>query len=150
LTFNGHLISLPYVHGVNEMKSRMSIQSPDQPENGEVLRIFREIDRSPAMTQRELSSRMDISLGKVNFLINALIEKGFVKMENLRKSSSKGAYLYYLTPMGIEKKTRMTYLFLKEKIREYDRLAMEIQQLREEVRKSGLSSEEQDQSGNSL
>jgi EPS-associated MarR family transcriptional regulator len=129
---------------------RMSVQPPNQLESEEVLRIFREIDRSPAMTQRELSSRLGISLGKVNFLINALIEKGFVKVENLRKSSSKGAYLYYLTPMGEEKKNRTTYLFLHEKIREYERLAMEIQQLREEVRESGFSSEEQDQSGNML
>ena len=126
----------------------MSVQPPDQLENEEVLRIFREIDRSPAMTQRELSSRLGISLGKVNFLINALIEKGFVKVENFRKSSSKSAYLYYLTPMGIEKKTRTTYLFLHKKIREYERLETEIQQLREEVRESGFPSEEQDQSGN--
>lgn len=81
----------------------MSIQPPDLLENEEVLRIFREIDRSPAMTRSELSSRLGISLGKVNFLINALIEKGFVKVENFRKSSSKSAYLYYLTPMSIEK-----------------------------------------------
>jgi EPS-associated MarR family transcriptional regulator len=133
---------------MNEMESRMSVQPPDQLENEEVLWIFREIDRSPAMTQRELSSRLGISLGKVNFLINALIEKGFVKVENFRKSSSKSAYLYYLTPMGIEKKTRTTYLFLNKKIREYERLATEIQQLREEVRESGFPSEEQDQSGN--
>jgi EPS-associated MarR family transcriptional regulator len=133
---------------MNEMESRMSVQPPDQLENEEVLRIFREIDRSPAMTQRELSSRLGISLGKVNFLINALIGKGFVKVENFRKSSSKSAYLYYLTPMGIVKKTRTTYLFLNKKIREYERLATEIQQLREEVRESGFPSEEQDQSGN--
>ncbi len=104
----------------------MSVQPPDQLENEEVLRIFREIDKSPQMTQRELSSRLGISLGKINFLINALIEQGFVKVENFRKSSSKSAYLYYLTPMGIEKKARTTYLFLKKKIREYEWLAKEI------------------------
>ena len=126
----------------------MSVQPPDQLENEEILRIFREIDRSPEMTQRELSSRLGISLGKVNFLINALIGKGFVKVENFRKSSSKSAYLYYLTPTGMEEKTRTTYLFLKKKIREYERLATEIQQLRKEVQESGFPSEEQDQSGN--
>jgi EPS-associated MarR family transcriptional regulator len=129
----------------------MSVQLPalpDQLENKEVLQIFREIDRSPAMTQRELSARLGISLGKVNFLINALIEKGFVRVENFRKSSSNNSYLYYLTPIGIEKKTMTAYLFLKKKIRNYERLATEIQQLREEVRKNGVPSEEQDQSGN--
>ncbi|MBN2438474.1 MAG: MarR family EPS-associated transcriptional regulator [Deltaproteobacteria bacterium] len=131
----------------------MSVQLPglpDQFEDEETLRIFREIDRSPAMTQRELSSRLGISLGKVNFLINALIQKGFVKVEHFRKSNCKSAYLYYLTPMGIEKKIRTTYFFLKQKIREYEHLELEIEQLREEVRKSGFSSEEQDQSGNRL
>ncbi|MCX5839694.1 MAG: MarR family EPS-associated transcriptional regulator [Deltaproteobacteria bacterium] len=131
----------------------MSVQRPalpDQLENEEVLQIFREINRSPAMTQRELSARLGISLGKVNSLINALIEKGFVRVENFRKSSSKNSYLYYLTPMGIEKKTMTTYLFLKKKIRNYERLATEIRQLREEVQESGFPSEEQDQSGNRL
>ena len=128
----------------------MSVQPPDQLENEEILRIFREIDRSPEMTQRELSSRLGISLGKVNFLINALIEKGFVKVENVRKSNSKSAYLYYLTPLGIEKKNQTTCLFLKRKIQEYEHLELEIELLREEVRKSGFFSEEQDQSGNSV
>ena len=126
----------------------MSAQPSDQLENEEVLRIFREVARSPAMTQRELASRLGISLGKVNFLINALIEKGFVKVENFRDAGSKRACLYYLTPVGIEEKTRTTYLFLKQKIGECERLATEIQQLREEVRESGFPSGEQDQSGN--
>ena len=121
----------------------MPIQPPDQLANGDVLRIFREIKRSPEMTQRELSSRLGISLGKVNFLINALIELGLVKVENFKNSSSKSAYLYYLTPRGIEEKSRATYLFLKIKIQEYERLEMEIQQLREEVRESGFPSDEQ-------
>ena len=124
----------------------MSVLPPDQFENEEILRIFREIDRSPEMTQRELSSRLGISLGKVNFLINALIGKGFVKVENFRKSS-KSAYLYYLTPTGMEEKTRTTYRFLRKKIREYERLATEIQQLRKEVKESGFLCKEQDQSG---
>ena len=121
----------------------MPVQPPDQLANGDVLRIFREIKRSPEMTQRELSSRLGISLGKVNFLINALIELGLVKVENFKNSGSKSAYLYYLTPRGIEEKSRATYLFLKIKIQEYERLEMEIQQLREEVRESGFPSDEQ-------
>jgi len=128
----------------------MSVQLPDRLENEEALRIFREINRSPEMTQREFSSRLGISLGKVNFLINALIQKGFVKVENFKKSSSKSKYLYCLTPRGIEEKSRMTYLFLNRKMREYEHLELEIQQLREEMRESGVDSEEQVQSGNSL
>ena len=128
----------------------MSVQLPDRLENEEALRIFREINRSPGMTQREFSSRLGISLGKVNFLINALIQKGFVKVENFKKSSSKSKYLYCLTPRGIEEKSRMTYLFLNRKMREYEHLELEIQQLREEMRESGVDSEEQVQSGNRL
>ena len=128
----------------------MSVQLPDQLENEEVLHIFREINRSPEMTQRELSSRLGISLGKVNFLINALIQKGFVKVENFKKPSSKSKYLYYLTPRGIEEKSRTTSRFLKRKMMEYEQLDMEIQQLRKEVRESGFDSEEQGQSGNRL
>jgi len=128
----------------------MSVQLPDRLENEEALRIFREINRSPEMTQREFSSRLGISLGKVNFLINALIQKGFVKVENFKKSSSKSKYLYCLTPRGIEEKSRMTYLFLNRKMREYEHLELEIQQLREEMRESGVDSEEQVQSGNRL
>ncbi len=131
----------------------MSVQwpgLPDRLENEEALRIFREINRSPEMTQREFSSRLGISLGKVNFLINALIQKGFVKVGNFKKSSSKSKYLYYLTPRGIEEKSRMTYLFLKRKMRECEHLELEIQRLREEMRECGVDSEEQVQSGNRL
>ncbi|MBE0557511.1 MAG: MarR family EPS-associated transcriptional regulator [Proteobacteria bacterium] len=120
------------------------MQPPDQREDEAILRIFREIDRSPAMTQRDLSLRLGISLGKVNFLINALIGKGFVKVENFRNAGSKIAYLYYLTPRGMEEKARTTHLSLKKKLREYERLATEIRQLRKEVRESGLPSGERD------
>ena len=132
------------------MGQGMSAQISDQLENEEALHIFREIDKSPELTQRELSSRLGISLGKVNFLINALIRKGFVKVENFKKSSNKTAYLYCLTPGGIEEKSRMTYHFLKRKMREYEVLEREIQQLREEVRASGAPSEAQGQSGTIL
>jgi EPS-associated MarR family transcriptional regulator len=126
----------------------MSVQLPNQLENEEVLRIFREIHRSPEMTQRQLSSRLGISLGKVNFLINALIELGLVKVDNFKNSSSKSAYLYYLTPRGIEEKSRATYLFLKIKIQEYERLEREIRQLREEVQAIGFPADEQGQGDN--
>lgn len=115
----------------------MALQSSDPIENEEVLRILREIKKSPAMTQREISFRLGISLGKVNFLVRALIEKGFVKVENFKTSTTRKGYLYYLTPRGIEEKTRTTCLFLKRKVKEYERLENEIRQLREEARESG-------------
>ena len=111
----------------------MPVTLSKQLENEGALQIIREIERSPEMSQRELSSRLGISLGKVNFLINALIGKGFVKVENFKKSSNKIAYLYNLTPCGIEEKTRMTYHFLKRKTTEYEQLEQEIRQLQAEV-----------------
>ena len=135
---------------MNAIGQKMSVLTSDQLENEETLQIIREINRSPEMSQRQLSSRLGISLGKVNFLINALIRKGFVKVDNFKKSSNKIAYLYNLTPRGIEEKSRMTYLFLKRKMKEYEQLELEIRQLREEMRQSGASSEEQDQSCNIL
>lgn len=108
-----------------------------------VLQILRELQKSPEMTQRELSSRLGISLGKVNFLINAMIRQDFVKIECSKTSANKNAYLYYLTPRGIEEKARSTCLFLQRKIKEHQMLEQEIQQLREEARQSGLSSDQQ-------
>jgi EPS-associated MarR family transcriptional regulator len=116
----------------------MSLQAPDRIENEEVLHVLREIKKSPEMTQRELSSRLGISLGKVNFLLNTLIQKGFVKVENFRTSTNKKAYLYYLTPRGIEEKTRTTYYFLKRKMKEYENLEEEIRRLQEEAREGGM------------
>jgi len=106
-------------------------------EKEETLHIIRELDRSPEMSQRELSIRLGISVGKINFLMNALIDKGFIKVENFRKSDNKIAYLYNLTPRGIEEKARMTYLLLKRKTAEYEQLAQEIRQLQAEVQQSG-------------
>jgi EPS-associated MarR family transcriptional regulator len=116
----------------------MPLQPADEIENEEILKILREIKKSPEMTQRELSSRLGISLGKINFLINAMIRRGLVNVENFKTSNNKKAYLYYLTPRGIEEKVRKTYLFLKKKIREYERLETEIGLLREEARESGI------------
>ena len=102
-------------------------------ESEEVLRLLREINKSPEMTQRELSSSLGISLGKVNFLLKALIEKGHVKVDNFKKSDNKLAYLYFLTPKGAEEKARITYRFLRRKLREYDELEQEIIRLKQEV-----------------
>jgi len=116
----------------------MPLQPADDIENEEILRILREIKKSPVMTQRELSFRLGISLGKINFLINAMIRRGWVNVENFKTSNNKKAYLYHLTPRGIEEKARTTVLFLKRKIREYERLEAEIGLLREEARENGI------------
>ena len=108
-------------------------------ESEEVLRLLREINKSPEMTQRELSSSLGISLGKVNFLLNALIDKGHIKVDNFKKSNNKSAYLYFLTPKGVEEKARITYRFLRRKLQEYEELEQEIRRLKQEVSETQVS-----------
>jgi len=107
----------------------------------EALRVLREIGSNPEMTQRELSSRLGLSLGKINFLVKALIDKGLIKAENFKNSKQKSAYLYFLTPRGLEEKTKATYHFLKRKMDEYEKLEAEIRQLKEEAGVSEITAE---------
>jgi EPS-associated MarR family transcriptional regulator len=109
----------------NQQKSRL--------ETEEFLILLREIGVNPQVTQREMSSRLGLSLGKINFLIKAMMEKGFIKAENFKNSKNKIAYLYCLTPSGVEEKAKITYRFLKRKMKEYKNLEEEIRQLKEEV-----------------
>ena len=106
-------------------------------ESEAILKLFEEIKKKPEMTQRELSSRLGVSLGKVNFLLKGLVSKGLVKASNFKNASNKNAYLYMLTPRGAEEKARITYRFLKRKIEEYERLEEEIRHLREAIEQDG-------------
>jgi EPS-associated MarR family transcriptional regulator len=98
------------------------------------LHLLRALEHNPSLSQRALSRELNISLGKVNYCLSALIDKGWVKVSNFRKSDQKLRYLYALTPTGIEQKSRLTVSFLQRKLAEYDRLEQEIAQLRQEVR----------------
>jgi EPS-associated MarR family transcriptional regulator len=116
--------------------------------NEDVLKILKAIKEEPALTQRELSSRLGISLGKVNYLIKSLIRRGLVKVDNFKSSSNKISYLYKLTPSGIEEKARTTFYFLKRKLAEYERLEREIVELRNEL--SGVETHVQGRSDTEL
>ena len=111
----------------------MSLPQKTSLESEEVLKLLREIEQTSETTQRELSSSLGISLGKVNFLLKALIHKGHIKVDNFKKSNNKSAYLYYLTPKGAEEKARISYRFLWRKIKEYEELEQEIRRLEQEV-----------------
>lgn len=119
----------------------METRKKTKSETDEFLMLLREIGANPQVTQRELSSHLGLSLGKINFLIKALIEKGFIKADNFKNSKNKIAYLYGLTPSGIEEKARITYRFLKRKTKEYERLAEEIHQLEKEVNSRQIPAE---------
>ena len=92
----------------------------------EYLNIIRKISKDSNISQREISTELGISLGKVNYCLRALKEKGFIKIKNFKKSENKMKYFYILTPKGISEKTKITIRFMKQKIREYDELKKEI------------------------
>jgi EPS-associated MarR family transcriptional regulator len=93
------------------------------------LDLLRKLESTPHFTQRELSREMGVSLGKVNYCMKKLIEKGWVKLTNFTDNPNKMGYAYLLTPSGIEEKSRLTFSFLKRKIDEYEILKKEINAL---------------------
>lgn len=96
------------------------------------LSVLRLLDESPSRTQREMAHELGMSLGKANYVLRALLGKGFVKIQNFRSSSNKRGYAYLLTPEGVAAKAELTRHFLARKMREYDALRLEIEQLRAE------------------
>ena len=97
------------------------------------FRMLRGLSSNPNVSQRQLAEDLGISLGSVNFCLQALISKGFVKAKNLQKSKSKSRYLYLLTPQGVSEKSRLTIDFLARKQEEFKRLSHEIENLKEEL-----------------
>jgi EPS-associated MarR family transcriptional regulator len=97
------------------------------------LKLLRHLEENPDVTQRELADVLGISLGKANYCLKALIEKGLVKANNFKNSANKRAYLYILTPKGIESKASITVAFLQRKVQEYEDLKVEIEDLQREV-----------------
>ncbi len=104
------------------------------PEEQAHFRILEAIERNPDITQRELAAQLSISLGKTNFLINALLEKGSIKMENFRRSDTKLKKIaYLLTPSGISERLRLTQGYLVAKRVEYKNLKAEIEAMEQET-----------------
>ena len=94
---------------------------------------MRLLENNPEMTQRELASTLGISLGAANFCLRALVDKGWIKLDNFKKNPSKLGYLYLLTPKGVAAKTKLTTQFLKRKLVEYKELKTEIEALEKEL-----------------
>jgi len=103
-------------------------------------RILKLLEADPHASQRRIADELGISLGRVNYCLQALIEKGLVKVNNFRSSSNKRAYLYLLTPRGIEEKAVVTARFLKRKLDEYETLKRELEELQRETGKTGPNS----------
>ena len=102
------------------------------------LRLLRYLEANPEANQRELAEHLGVSLGKANYCLKALINKGQVKASNFVNNKNKRQYLYLLTPAGMEAKASITVKFLKRKLRQYKELKDEIEQLRQEVKDNGI------------
>lgn len=111
-----------------------SAQGPEMGARDELrLRVLRALETNPELTQRQLAAELGVSLGGVNYALKALVERGFVKADNFRKSGNKVAYLYVLTPRGVAEKTSLAAAFLGRKLEEYEVLKQEIEALKGEV-----------------
>ena len=96
-------------------------------------KVMRLLEANPEMSQRDVARELGVSLGKVNYCLQALIQKGWIKATNFKNSHNKAAYMYLLTSRGVEQKAMLTAQFLKRKIREYEELRVEIEQIRQET-----------------
>ena len=101
-------------------------------------RLLKLLEEDPNISQRALAQALDISLGKTNYCLKALIDRGWVKARNFVRSNNKRVYAYYLTPKGIDEKARVTVRFLKFKVDEYEQLKEEINRLQAEVGQRGM------------
>ena len=92
----------------------------------EYMSLLRKIQKNPEVSQREMAEDLGFSLGKLNYCLKSLKEKGLVKMKNFNSNSNKIGYVYILTPKGIKEKTKLTINFMKKKMKEYDELKKEL------------------------
>ena len=99
------------------------------------LDLLRKLESNPEYTQRELSQEMGVSLGKINYCMKKLIEKGWIKLMSFSRNPNKVGYVYLLTPKGIEQKARLTFEFLASKMEEYKMLKEEISILKQDTEK---------------
>ncbi len=111
-------------------------QTQTQTQEDTYFRVLRALNENPDLTQRELAQKLGVSVGSLNYCLKALIEKGWVKMQNFSQSKNKFGYVYILTPRGIAEKAALTGNFLKRKLIEYDALKAEIESLHADLQPS--------------
>ena len=104
-------------------------------------RVIKEIEKNPSHTQRSLSKKLDISLGKINYVLAGLMEKGIIKVKKLKNHPDKIRWQYILTVKGMTEKVRITRKYLSSRLQEFDRIGREIRELKEEIGKTSGSGE---------
>jgi EPS-associated MarR family transcriptional regulator len=105
----------------------------DQLQEDTYFRVMRLLQEDPGMTQREMARRLGVSLGGINYCLQALVDKGWVKIQNFQRSPRKMAYAYLLTPNGLASKAALTARFLQRKMQEFEALKAEIQSLQNDA-----------------
>ena len=103
------------------------------------FRVMRILEEKPDITQREIAQKLGISTGGLNYALNALIDKGWVKIHNFSESNNKFGYVYLLTPSGVAEKVSLTSRFLQRKLQEYEEMKAEIESLRSELDCQGVN-----------
>ena len=113
----------------------LSVQPVNTVQNPEdtSLELLRQLDVPEPASQRDLAGRLGISVGKINYCLRALVDKGWIKANNFRRADNKWAYRYLLTPAGAKAKLQLTRNFLARKELEFEQLQAEIKRLRQEV-----------------
>jgi len=101
------------------------------------FRMLKELARDGTLSQRDLSARVGLSLGRVNYIVRSLIEKGFIKASRFKNSRNKLAYAYVLTPKGLKKRIELARALVELKQQEYEQLRREIEELRNELGEDG-------------
>ena len=109
---------------------------PRTPPETQHLLVLKLLQANPSLSQRQLAAQLGVSLGKANYCLRALVEKGLVKLGKFSKNPNKRQYAYILTPAGLEEKTRITLAFLKRKEAEFEAIRREIEVLRDELESS--------------
>ena len=104
----------------------MNAENKKNTKNQEELNILRKVFKNPEITQRIMAHELGVSLGKLNYCLIKLKEKGIIKINNFTKNPKKYSYIYILTPKGISLKTKLTINFMKKKMKEYDELKEEL------------------------
>ena len=110
------------------MSDEMGWESDEMEFKEELFKTLRKIHNKPNSSQRDLADELGFSLGKLNYCLNALKDKGLVKFKNFKKNKNKANYIYVLTPKGISEKTKLTLNFMKRMMKEYDDLNKELRQ----------------------
>ena len=101
--------------------------------NGHHLKLLKELSENNSQSQRELSRKLGLSLGSVNYVVSNLVDAGFIRAKRFKNSKNKIAYMYILTPSGIKSKIQLSRDFLKRKLDEYEMLKMEIDELKKDL-----------------